>query len=162
MNSGLAILVSFVFFIELLVAIRIFRNRRKAQKSEISQNQPVIIVLNQTSPSTNRSANTRGAAIQPNQILQKIISSPAHLLKKGKPSRFQQGLCLGSIFLITYLVILCLLEPFRFFEVLIFLPIFLVVPFLVIPSLFNLKSFTTFCCLVCGLGLGAFMLFLLS
>jgi hypothetical protein len=161
-STSLAIIVSFIFFIEVLIAIRIFRKRRKEHQSGATNKQPVIIILNQTPPPTNRSPVNRVAAIQPNRFLQKIISSSTYQLKKGKPSRFHQALCLGPIFLITYLGINYLLRPFTFSWILIFLPVLLVIPFLVLPSFFNLKSFATFCCLIGGLGLGGFMLFLLS
>lgn len=161
MNTSLAIIVSFIFFIEVLVAFRIFRKRRKEHQSGATNNQPVIVILNQTHPPTNGSPVNRVAAIQPNRFLQKIISSTPHL-KKGKPSRFHQALCLGPIFLITYLGINYMLRPFTFSWILIFFPVLLVIPFLVLPSFFNLKSFATFCCLIGGLGLGGFMLFLLS
>ena len=127
------------------------------QAARSPQNQSVIIILNQNPPSANHLNSAKKDTIQPYHTAQLVLPNPNYKTR----SRFYQSLFLGGIFLIAFLVFNFLLKPFTNAWTLIFLTILLPFPFLVIPSLFDLKLFATFSSLIFGIGLGAFSLFLL-
>ena len=74
--------------------------------------------------------------------------------------KFNQSLCLGGVFFLTFLIMNYLLRPYTNAWSLILLPILFPLPFLTLPSLYNLRSAATFTCLLGGLGCGILSLLL--
>ncbi len=158
--TSLTILIPVIFFFEILIAIRIFRKRRKRSQSASPHNQVILVVLNQNPTPSHQTANP-AITTPPYQITQVALPTTNKPSKKGDKMRFIQGLCLSGIFLFVFIIINYLLRPYTYAWTLIFLPILFPLPFLIFPSLFNLRSLATFGCLLIGLSLGAFTLFLL-
>ena len=159
MYSTLKIIVIFTFIIQIIMAIQIFQKRRR-HHSNSANNQPVIIILNQAS-SPSQQVQNDGVSMLSNKTIQQVISTHNQHSNQGAPKRVQKSLILGTIFLLTFLFINHLLRPFTFAWIPILLPILMVIPFLILPSYRDMKSFTTFFTLAFGIGLGGFCLFLL-
>ncbi len=155
--TGLSILIPVIFFIEILIAIRIYRKRRMRQQSGSPHNQSVLVVYNHNPPSSCHTVNLD----QPHKITRLILTQSNASLNQGTWIRFMLGLCLGCVFILTFLLVNHLLRPYIYAWTLVLLPILFPIPFLVLPSLFDLKSFATFSYLLGGLSLGAVSLLLL-
>jgi len=151
----LTISILIIFLIEILTAIRIYRKRRTRTHSKSTQNQSVLVIVNQIQPGNQPARNNEANTIQPYQITELTLSNPNHPSTRSNWSQFNLFLCLSGVFLLTFLILNFLLRPYNYAWTLILLPILFPLPFMVLPSIFNTKSFTTFSCLLCGLGVGA-------
>jgi hypothetical protein len=163
--SSLAIVILFVFFIEILIARRVYRSARKNNRLK-STPQTQIFVISQPSnpqqgPLQHNTINGRPISPPPQTIPQFIFAQPQKGLLKTLWTRFAIVTCVGSVFLIIFLIISYLLRPFTNVWGLYLLPILLPLPFLALPSLLQSKTYSTFCFLMCGLGLGFLLLVLL-
>ena len=158
--STLKLIVIFIFFIQIVAAVQVFRKRRSHLSRSVNGS-PVIIVLNQATSTSQQVPNDGVGSTIPNQMMQRIISTQNHRSNRGGPKRVQKSLILGSVFLLTFLFISHVLRPITFAWIPILFPILMVLPFLVFPSYFNLKTFPTLLNLIFGIGLGGFSLFLI-
>ena len=159
MFSSLKIIICFIFFIQIVTAIQIFRKRR-SHSSHSTNNPPVIIILNQATAASQKAMRTDIVSTLPNQAIQRAISTHNQFSKQSGSKRIHKGIILGSIFLITFLLINQILRPFTYAWVPLLLPVLLVLPFLVFPSYREMKTLTTLLTLIFGIGLGGFGLFL--
>ncbi|MFX1301547.1 MAG: hypothetical protein ACFFDE_11515, partial [Promethearchaeota archaeon] len=135
--NSLAMVILFIFFIEILIARRVYRNSRK--NNHIRSNSQMYVILPHSShPAETLQQNTiNGRPIKGAQqpVPQYLLAHPQQSLAKSPSTRFAFISCIGCIFLITFLTISYLLRPFTNFWGLYFLPILLPLPFLALPSI---------------------------
>lgn len=162
-NSWLTTIILVTFLTECTIAYFIYRKSRNQRPSQ-STHQHQILVFHQSShqQTGSKSTNTNPHGISPNIRTQKFLvplSSQDESFNAW--SRFSHGICIGSLFLTTFLVINYLFHPLTHFWTLSLLAILLPLPFLALPFLFQFKSQLTFILLLTGLGLGLFVILLL-
>ena len=154
--------ILFIFFIEILIARRVYRNSRK--NNQLRSNSQMFVVFQPSAhPTGTLQQNTiNGRPIRaPQQPVPKyLLAYPQQPPVKSHSTRFALATCIGSIFLITFLTISYLLRPFTNIWGLYLLPILFPLPFLALPSILQSKTYSTFFYLLTGLGLG-FLLILL-
>ena len=160
--NSLAMVILFIFFIEILIARRVYRASRK-NNQPTSHSQMYVVFQPSNHPVGTLQKNTiNGRPIKaPKQpASQYLLAYPQQPPVKSHSTRFALATCIGSIFLITFLTISYLLRPFTNIWGLYLLPILFPLPFLALPSILQSKTYSTFFYLLTGLGLG-FLLILL-
>ncbi|MDO8124366.1 MAG: hypothetical protein Q6364_08320 [Candidatus Hermodarchaeota archaeon] len=163
--NSLAIVILIIFFIELLIARRIYRNSRKNnQLRSNSQNQMYVVFQptnNWQGTIQQNTINGRPIPAPQQPVPQYILAQPQQPPVKSLSTRFTLATFVGSVFLIAFLTISYLLRPFTNAWGIYLLPILLPLPFLALPSLLQSKKYSTFFFLISGLGLGFLFMLLL-
>ncbi len=161
--NSLAIVILFIFFIEILIARRVYRNSRK--NNQLRSNSQMFVVFQPSNPPTGtlqqNTINGRPIRAPQQPVPQYLMAYPQQPPVKSLSTRFAFATCIGSIFLITFLTISYLLRPFTNVWGIYFLPILFPLPFLALPSLLQSKTYSTFFYLLTGLGIGFLLILLL-
>ncbi|MFX1508720.1 MAG: hypothetical protein ACFFBR_00300 [Promethearchaeota archaeon] len=158
-SSLLTMVILFIFFLEIIITLRIYRKYRSHHKSKTLQNQSFLIIEN---PSQSRQKIPTDQPISDfdPQLSRLLLTDLAQSSSKQGNHRFNSSICLLSVFTVTFLLINYSLRPFIYAWTLLLVPIIIPLPFLVLPALFELKSYTTLGSLLFGLGFGAVVLLL--
>ncbi|MHA2315218.1 MAG: hypothetical protein ACXACF_08040 [Candidatus Hermodarchaeia archaeon] len=163
--NSLAIVILIIFFIEILIARRIYRNSRKNNQLRSNTQSQMYVVFQPTNHMQGsvqqNTINGRPIPAPQQSVPQYILANPHQPPVKPFSTRFTFATCIGSVFLIAFLTISYLLRPFTNVWGIYLLPILLPIPFLALPSLLQSKTYSTFFFLLSGLGLGFLLLLLL-
>ncbi len=161
--NSLPIVILFIFFIEILIARRVYKNSRKNNQQRSNSQMFVVFQPSKQPEGTHQQNTINGRPITAPQqsVPQYLLTYPQQPPVKSLSTRFALATCIGSIFLITFLTISYLLRPFTNIWGIYILPILLPLPFLALPSLLQSKTFSTFLFLLAGLGFGFLLMLLL-
>ncbi len=168
MQIGFNSLLLFVFVLylfELCVARKIWQKTRQRNRLNHSSPQKIIVIFDQ-SPShhkfpENTTLNGKPIGPLPRPYQEFTIPQNREYLSSSSWVRVSFGICMASIFLIAFIIISFLLQPSSSIWAVYFLPILIPLPFLTLPSLFQMRSLPSFFLITSGLGLGfLFFLFL--
>lgn len=159
-NSGILI----VLIIEIGIAYHIFQRSKKSNKV-CSSAQIQLLVPNQLAhlvqTRQNAASKAKSVSISQYQILQLIHQKPQTPHSKSWWASKSVHVCTFSVFLIAFLLLNYLLQPYANSWALNLLPGLLPIPFMTLPSSFRLRPYSALICLLCGLSLGFFQLILL-
>ena len=163
--NSLTIIIIIGFFIEILIARQIYRKTRQGKQSNDFAKQHLLLVFtqpnqNQGQPLHSTNNNKLDTNLQPH-IQEIILPSANQSPYKHSWSQFALYACVSSIFTITFLVVNYLNRPYTFQWGLIFLPLLVPLPFLTVPYILELKTYSTFSLFLSGLGFGLFLLLIL-
>jgi hypothetical protein len=163
--NSLIIFILIALFIEILISRRIWRKGRRQKTFNNFTKQRLLLVFMQPNQNQGQSQplfnNEKiNPSLQP-RVQEIILPSTRYSPYSKSWSQFAYYACIFSIFCITFLIINYLLRPYTYQWSLIFLPVLLPLPFLTVPYLFELKTYSTLLLLFIGLGIGFFLFFIL-
>jgi hypothetical protein len=152
------ITVQITFLVEIIIAIRLYRRQRAHSKSRSLQNQSVPVLFSPPPLSMHPAPEKEAKTSQLLYITHLPLTQLHPPSNQHSWIRIKKSLLLGAVFLITFIIIHHLLRPFTYPWALSIIPVLVPLPFLVLPSLYDLKSLGTLSCLLIGLSLGALSL----
>ncbi len=155
-----AMVILFIFFLEIIITLRIYRKHRSHQKTRIRDNPSFLIVTSSHPPYQNSHSDQPVSDLTP-QLTKLILTNPPTSSSRQQNYRLNSCVCLGSVFTLTFLLINYSIRPITYAWTLLLFPVLIPLPFLVIPALFDFRSYTTFSSLFGGLVLGAIAYLLL-